>query len=241
MVQQKLFDRVRQLAFRQDPDLEHFLWAFTPFIDYPKDFDSPGKPYDWRWEREWRVVGDVEFRREDIVVVFAPAAHHEAIRESWRRTALAVPVPPLVDVGWGIGDQIAAMRASDIPAESRPAADSIGALPDGAAFWGSPSEPPDDPAFQDLPQSEMVPADPDAGWLEEEADPDLNLMRELEADKDFDLASLVWFEAEVLESSDATEGDDHEGRGELDDDELVLTDQSDEWEIWLGISEAEHP
>ena len=73
----------------------------------------------------------------------------------------------------------------------------------------------------------MVPADPDAGWLEEEADPDLKLMRDLEADKDFELDSLVWFEAEVLESSDAQDGDDHEGLGELDDNELVLADQSD--------------
>jgi hypothetical protein len=241
VVQQKLFDRVRQLAFRPDPNLEHFLWEFTPFIDYPKDSDSPGKPYDWRWEREWRVVGDLEFRLEDIVVMFAPVTHHAAIRESWRRAAPEVPVPPLVDVGWGVDDQISAMKAPGTPAESPASDGSIGALPDRAGFWGLASEPPDDPAFEDLPESEMVPADPDARWLEEEADPDLKLMRELEADKDFDLDSLVWFEAEVLESSDAPEGDDHEGLGELDDNELVLADQSDDWEIWLEVAEEEDP
>ena len=107
-------------------------------------------------------------------------------------------------------------------------------------LWRAPSsEPPDDQAFDDFPESERVPVDPDAEWLEEEADPELKLMRELEADEDFDLASLVWFEAEVLDSAEDSTDDDAEGRADPDENDLALTEQLDEWEAWLETFERD--
>ncbi len=74
----RLFNAVNSLAFRAVPDLEHFRWRFTPFINYPKE----GTTY-WRWEREWRIRGDLHFEPEHIVVLFALEGSHETMREMW--------------------------------------------------------------------------------------------------------------------------------------------------------------
>ena len=78
-VQVEFFNRVRDLAFRNAPDPEHVLWRITPFIDYPQDAEVEGAsvPYDWRWEREWRVRGDLSFQNDDVAILIAPEAHHE--------------------------------------------------------------------------------------------------------------------------------------------------------------------
>ena len=109
-VQNEFFEVVKSLAFRSDPDLLHFLWRFTPFIDYPQD----GTTYDWRWEREWRVRGDLQFAPEHVAVLFAPERNHETIREMWLWEALDAdkgPMPPLVDVRWSYKRQVATTRA----------------------------------------------------------------------------------------------------------------------------------
>lgn len=239
VVQQRLFDLVKQLAFRRDPNLEHFLWEFTPFIDYPKDSGFPGGTYDWRWEREWRVVGDLEFRHGDIVVVFAPAAQHGAIREAWGRAARTVPIPPLVDVAWSVDDQIVALRSAWPAAGPTSVAKTVAAAERGAAWRSPPREPPDDQAFADFPESERVLVDPDAEWFAEQVDPDLKLMRELEADEDFDLSSLVWFEAEVMDSAEHLADHDAEGPADPVDNDLALTQHLDEWEAWLETFERD--
>jgi len=72
-MQVRLFEIVKSLAFHTKPDLNHFLWEFTPFVDYPRDYGPTpeGAPYDWRWEREWRVRGDLAFEAEDVGILFA--------------------------------------------------------------------------------------------------------------------------------------------------------------------------
>jgi hypothetical protein len=56
-------------------DAKHPIWGLTPFIDFP----SPQPfQYDFRWEREWRVRGDVRFSVHDVAFLFLPGENHEA-------------------------------------------------------------------------------------------------------------------------------------------------------------------
>lgn len=114
--QQRLFELVRQLAYRQPPDIADPLWTLTPFIDYPGEHERAGVTtrYDWSWEREWRVVGDLQFGPQDIAVIFAPEPVHETVREMWLWEALdasAGEIPPLIDIRWPLKVQIDAVIA----------------------------------------------------------------------------------------------------------------------------------
>lgn len=108
-VQTQFFDVVRQLAFRADPELDHFLWRFTPFIDYPQvEEHGEASRYDWRWEREWRIRGDLLFRPDEVAILLAPESVHDVILEMWLWEALdAVSglMPPLIDVNWPLERQ----------------------------------------------------------------------------------------------------------------------------------------
>lgn len=44
------------------------IWKLTPFIDLVRARDYE-KPYDWRWEREWRVQGELPFVSSDIGMI----------------------------------------------------------------------------------------------------------------------------------------------------------------------------
>lgn len=48
-------------------DFDNSLWGLTPFIDLV----MPGR-YEWDWEREWRVRGDLHFRHSDVAFVVTP-------------------------------------------------------------------------------------------------------------------------------------------------------------------------
>lgn len=104
-VQAEFFNTVYQLAFRNPPDPEHVLWRITPFIDYPRDTsDDDGTiPYDWRWEREWRVCGGLNFQADDVAILFVPEGMHDWIAEWWKRELIegwGGYLPPLVDTRW---------------------------------------------------------------------------------------------------------------------------------------------
>lgn len=53
-------------------DLGHPIWNMTPFIDLV----MPGK-YEWDWEREWRVQGDLHFTLEDVAFIVTPEGVEE--------------------------------------------------------------------------------------------------------------------------------------------------------------------
>ena len=62
----------RSLDARQKPlNVEDAYWKMTPFIDPVRSTDST-RPHDWRWEREWRVIGDVRFELSDIAFIVWP-------------------------------------------------------------------------------------------------------------------------------------------------------------------------
>lgn len=48
------------------------LWDLTPFIDLV----MPGQ-YEWDWEREWRVRGELRFTRRDVAFVVTPEGIEE--------------------------------------------------------------------------------------------------------------------------------------------------------------------
>lgn len=60
-----LEDQLRRLQTAKD--FSDPLWDLTPFIDLVR----PGR-YEWDWEREWRVLGDVNFTLADVSFVVTP-------------------------------------------------------------------------------------------------------------------------------------------------------------------------
>lgn len=121
-VQTEFFRTVRDLAFRNQPDPDHPLWRITPFIDYPRDADPArtAAPYDWRWEREWRVRGDLGFHTDDIALLFAPEAQHPWLIDWWKQEVIegwGGYMPPLVDPRWDRDQQEAAIRQGPVVVE----------------------------------------------------------------------------------------------------------------------------
>lgn len=53
-------------------DFTNPIWELTPFIDLV----MPGA-YEWDWEREWRVCGDLNFALEDVAFVVTPDGFDE--------------------------------------------------------------------------------------------------------------------------------------------------------------------
>lgn len=44
------------------------IWNLAPFIEEVRSIHS-GRRNDWRWEREWRIVGDLDFSMSDVHMV----------------------------------------------------------------------------------------------------------------------------------------------------------------------------
>lgn len=106
-LQRRLFDIIKGLGYGSNPALDHSIWELTPFIDYPRDYTATaaGVPYDWRWEREWRVRGDFHFEPADVALIFAPENAQAMIAEMWLWEALDADLgllPPVIDVHWPI-------------------------------------------------------------------------------------------------------------------------------------------
>jgi len=65
------------------------LWRFLPFLN------AMHERYDFTWEREWRVRGDVEFKPEDVVAVILPETDSEEWRNTFALRGIAVLSPGL--------------------------------------------------------------------------------------------------------------------------------------------------
>ncbi len=53
-------------------DFSNPIWELTPFLDLL----MPGR-YEWDWEREWRVRGDLDFTLADVAFVLTPEGFDE--------------------------------------------------------------------------------------------------------------------------------------------------------------------
>lgn len=71
----KAIDRMVREAV-DEPD--HPVWSIAPFVDLPGTYGN--SKYLFEWEREWRVVGDLEFDTEDPAFLIIPEAEHDAAR-----------------------------------------------------------------------------------------------------------------------------------------------------------------
>lgn len=114
-LQQYVFNSVRRLGFRRDPELDHLLWKLTPFIDYPQDGVGAPSTYDWRWEREWRVVGDVPFEAGDIAVLIAPEEQRDEVNHVWLEAGWKSRrgvMPPVIDASWPSSQQDEVLSAA---------------------------------------------------------------------------------------------------------------------------------
>lgn len=62
---------------------------FLPFLN------AMHERYDFTWEREWRVCGDVDFLPEDIIAIILPENHCEDFREMFAIRGIPVITPGL--------------------------------------------------------------------------------------------------------------------------------------------------
>ena len=65
------------------------LSRFIPFLN------AMNEGYDFTWEREWRVLGDLEFEPKDVVCIILP----EEGERKWKHKFLTWGVP-VISLGW---------------------------------------------------------------------------------------------------------------------------------------------
>jgi hypothetical protein len=75
-----LFDMAHRNHFRG------LTWRILPFISTMRD------SYDYTWEREWRIVGDLKFLYRDLVCVIMPEGDQDG-RDRWTRYGVPVISP----------------------------------------------------------------------------------------------------------------------------------------------------
>lgn len=68
-------------------------------------FSSPvADNYEFEWEREWRVVGDIKFSVSDFDFLIMPEAEHERFLDWARKEIAANTMPhyacPIIDARW---------------------------------------------------------------------------------------------------------------------------------------------
>ncbi len=77
------------------------IWKLTPFIDFPGTYRTE---YRFEWEREWRVVGDVEFTPDEVAFLFLPEDDHDKARQFFEQVEHEHSGPaylgPYIDPRW---------------------------------------------------------------------------------------------------------------------------------------------
>lgn len=83
-------------------DIDDPLWDLTPFVDNPGSGEWGN--YEFEWEREWRVVGDLTFGLSDVAFLFIPEQHQPAWVDFWESHlgAGATFPGPMLDAGWDL-------------------------------------------------------------------------------------------------------------------------------------------
>ena len=89
------------------PDAE--ILQLTPFFEQMGPTSMGGHKEFW-WEREWRHVGNMRFKPEDVVVIFAPERWHDSILNAlagyrrWAEDDICI-----VDATWGLERMIGSL------------------------------------------------------------------------------------------------------------------------------------
>jgi len=95
----------------------HPIWAVTPFVDVPGDYN--GKPFHFEWEREWRHVGDMKFAPKDVACLIIPEQFHAKARRFFKDAIKQHTGPgylcPYVDATWNVDKVHKALRKNSAP------------------------------------------------------------------------------------------------------------------------------
>lgn len=87
------------------------IWQLTPFVDLPGRHGS----YYFEWEREWRHVGNLSFRPEDVSFLLMPEEYHVAARDFFDEAARNETGPayrcPFLDATWDRARCVAALAS----------------------------------------------------------------------------------------------------------------------------------
>lgn len=73
------FQRLVNDAMRGRVDPEDGLWQVTPFVENPGS--GPWGRYEFDWEREWRVVGDLVFEPDDVAFLIIPEGKYSKVAD----------------------------------------------------------------------------------------------------------------------------------------------------------------
>jgi hypothetical protein len=84
-------------AMRGGVDPEDRLWQVTPFVENPGS--GPWGRYEFDWEREWRVVGDLVFAPADVAFLIIPEGEYSEMTEEveWFFDDYS---PAVIDLTW---------------------------------------------------------------------------------------------------------------------------------------------
>ena len=78
------------------------IWSITPMIDAPGRYGF--REYEYEWEREWRHLGKMKFKPEDVAFLFIPEHLHGNARSffAWARRENIGPeyLCPFLDSSW---------------------------------------------------------------------------------------------------------------------------------------------
>ena len=77
------------------------IWALTPYIENVRPRSSQF-PNDWRWEREWRVRGDLEFDLNDVALLIIDEAGTPALLDQME-IGLPCMAPGDIEATWSGG------------------------------------------------------------------------------------------------------------------------------------------
>jgi hypothetical protein len=102
--------------------IDNPIWKLTPFVDYPSGPESPFK-YDFRWEREWRIAGDLHFKQTDVAFLLIPEDSHAAARSFFADAEAQNLGPsyvcPFIDPTWTVDQVKAALSVPGGPSSGK--------------------------------------------------------------------------------------------------------------------------
>ncbi|MBY3342872.1 abortive infection system antitoxin AbiGi family protein [Rhizobium laguerreae] len=69
---------LRTMASKAKADQDDSIWKIAPFVDQPGQYGP--KSYFYEWEREWRHVGNLDFKETDAAFLIIPENLHSQAR-----------------------------------------------------------------------------------------------------------------------------------------------------------------
>src|SRR5262249_44389044 len=90
------YDKIFELALKSK--FKGVSWRILPFVSAMRE------SYDYTWEREWRIIEELQFRYRDLVCVVMPQ-EDQVGRDRWLRHGV-----PVISPGWTYEQMIVEFR-----------------------------------------------------------------------------------------------------------------------------------